>query len=430
MSARRSPRVFAPLLLGGLVVIVFLLQLLPSGGGSRAGSVFSTGDEGRRAAFRLLAELGFEPRAWTRAPGHLPRGSALLVLPAVPEESPGLAERDGASEEERGPDMSATRRLRDPLHYLRFVEEGGTVLAGLEPAMRAFLGEALGFTEIEELADPPESEASGEPTHAVLVGGEQVELAGPSARAFAPLRLASPFHALATTADGRPLVVQLRRGRGSLVLLLSDRLLENRSIGALDHAVLLVRLVERQHDPGTPLLFDEYALGGWVPESPIELAFAPGHVGFTLHLLLLGAVLLWRASWVRAFPRDPEPLGLLAPLERARAHAGLLVEQGRFDLLARLLRDGVLRRLGGGRASREERSPSDELEIALRPLAPRLGGREGLARARALFDRTVDGEGELERLGRDFAELERIAGIGRHAARGGRGGSGEEEWGA
>ena len=120
--------------------------------------------------------------------------------------------------------------------------------------------------------------------------------------------------------------------------------LDNEVIGERDHALHLTRLVE-ELDLGGRLLFDEYALGLWDPDSAGGLALSKGVRGVSLHLLLLLLLVVWRAAWTREFPRDPQPLERVSPLARAEARAALLERAGRPDLAGDLLRRGVLNRL-------------------------------------------------------------------------------------
>jgi hypothetical protein len=191
--------------------------------------------------------------------------------------------------------------------------------------------------------------------------------------------------------------------------------MDNAHLAVAENSVLLVRLVESA-GPVDRVLFDEYALGGWTPLSPIDLAFSPRWFVASAHVLVLLAVALWSVSWVRQFPRDHEPLHHASALVRARGHAGFLASAGRWGLLARMLGAGVARRLGARpsrAASPGERNEADALEpetlrALVAPLALRLGARE--AALAALFDPvTIDDERGLEERARRLLELERAA---------------------
>lgn len=418
--------------LGLVLALALLLQILPSGSGAEGPSASSVAPRGRWAAFRLLGAVGWDVEAWTRAPGELPSDGHVLFLAGVPEDPPGYAATEGG----RLDPPPGARRVRDPLHYLRFLQEGGTLIAPFTRRHARFLEERLGLVEIEGLETlKAERGASQEEAFELvrLATGESLRVDRRGKR-FARLGLASPFHAVAAGPDGRALIVAERVGRGSLVLIAHDRFLDNAELGTADHAVLLVRLIESQRPTGR-ILFDEYSLGGWVPESPLELAFAADVRGFTLHLVALALLAAWSAAWVRQFPRDPEPLEHLAPLDRARAHAGWIAAAGRHDLLARMLQVGVLRRLarrGGGelpelrprgedaaeeaaagsgaaRPREHARLELDEPAVrrVLAPFAARLGGEREVEVALGAFARSrVRDEDGLERLARDVARLE------------------------
>lgn len=406
-------RVVSFVLAAALLGVAGLLLVLPAPRDDAGPSVFSTRIGGRRALFLLLGELGFDVSAWSRAPGHLPRTRACLFLPATPEPAPsyGTATPGGEGTER----VRSSRRLRDRMHYRYFVEEGGTLVAATTDGRLELLEEELGIEELAELTVRRRQDEG--PRAATLVTGETLELDLPRWSFFGPLDVVSPFDTLVADDEGRPLALQLELGRGRLVLLAGDDVLDNRRIGDADNGVFAVRVFELAA-AGGPILFDEYALGGWTPETPLELAFAPGSARFTLHLLLLGALALWAVAWAGAFPRDPEPLGQLSPLERARGLAGMLVARRRWRLLGTMLQDGVLRRLGPRRSRSAESPPENErrrmreqrvardLDRLLRPL----GAELDLAGARELFDRAPESAVELDELAHDLARLEREVG--------------------
>ncbi len=315
----KSANALLLVVLFGLILVGSLLLFLPGSGAPRGESVLSTQEDGRRALLLLLDELGYDARAFTESPAELPRGGAALVLAAVPPE-PVLR----PSEEEPA---SGPRGRRDPRHYRRFVDEGGVLLAPASEAMLAFLVEDLGFDAAREIDWIPGRELAA------------VELASGEACAFAgtPERLASldpgPSGArlLALSPQGTGFAVALPCGAGTLVLSApGPDPWANERIARGEHALLFVRLLELVGSPRT-VLFDEYALGGWTPDSPVELAFAPEGFVLSAHLVLFSFLLLWRLVWVRAFPRDPEALAHVSALSRARALARLLERSGRSE---------------------------------------------------------------------------------------------------
>jgi hypothetical protein len=412
-------------LLALMLLVLGLLVFLPSGASGVEKSAHSSRDSGRLAAFLLLEELGFEPRVWRSPPGDLPFGRHLLLLSEVPEEPPGYVRLDEEElvDEEGAPltppvGLVSARRRRDPQHYRNFAEEGGTLLVPFTERHLEFLVDVVELYELEDLAwfaddlDPPVVPA-GRETELHLYTGEALQ--GNDWRrasgSFAPLPLDAALESLADDAAGRPIVLRAEVGRGAVIVVPGDGFLKNASLSDADRGLLLVRLVE-EAAPGGQVLFDEYALGAWMPESPIELAFAPSAFRFTLHGLGLALLLIWAAAWSREFSRDPEPLSTVAPLSRAESQAGLLAAAGRWDLAGAQLRRGVLRRLAG-------REPLEDADGALIPrtvdsvlarlssTAPR--GDDPAAWRELLVGEPVRDEQALERLATELAHLERLA---------------------
>jgi hypothetical protein len=215
--------------------------------------------------------------------------------------------------------------------------------------------------------------------------------------------------------DERPFAVSVPAGAGSIVLLASDRFVRNDEIGKHDHAAIAVRLVEEVRHEGR-LLLDEYELGGWRPESAIALVLSPKLVLASVHVVLLLALFVWFQAFARAFPRDPEPHELYAPLMRARSQAGLLVAADRPALLASILRRGSFARMCRiARVVPVARTRTPENTAAVRaPSAAEIErfaiatARTGeLPRLRELFaDRKIKTRAELDALDRELRELE------------------------
>ncbi len=320
----------------GLLFIGGLLLLLPSGGEPRRGSVLSSEPDGRRALLLLLDGLGFDARAWTDVPARLPPGGATLILDAVPPKPlTGKKDMDGSSAPE-------TWSPRDPRHYRRFVDEGGVLLArGWEGV--AFLRENFTLTGLERSI---QQRSDLELERVKLKGGEECRID------WAPEGVLVPDGDLELEIlAGNVLAGALPYGRGRIVLIApGEDPWSNEALGRAENALFFVRLLESvapSHRSaslhwGRTVLFDEYALGGWTPDSPVELALSPKGFAFSLHLFLVALLALWRAVWVRSFPRDAEPLAAVSALARARSFAGLLERAGRFDLLAAMLPDASL----------------------------------------------------------------------------------------
>ena len=315
--------------LAGLALLLTAVTLLSAVGEPSeppAGSARSNAPGGRRAALLLLAELGFAPELWDRPPGellapsdsHAPPG--LLWMPRVPRDfDPELAPDDPLeAARARGPGAWS--------RYRAFAEAGGVLLLPASEESAAFASAGLGL-------DPADAEPFELPSEL-----DVSELDPAPLDAMRVLEL--------TDGSGVTLARRIALGEGALVLLAEGDWADNAALGEHGHALLLVRLLERVGQGG-PLYFDEgvftAARGG---DSALALAFGAGG-RFTWHLLALLALAVWAAAWVREFPRDPEPLEALSPLARAEATAAWLARHGRFDALARMLRDGTLAALGG-----------------------------------------------------------------------------------
>ncbi len=223
--------------------------------------------------------------------------------------------------------------------------------------------------------------------------------------------------------NGRRLALRVPLGAGSVVLLAWDGFLDNERIDDGDGALFLVRLVERLA-PREPILFDEYPLGRWVPESKLAIAFGPRLGVLSVQLLLLVCCFAWRAAWVREFPRDPRPLETASPLARAQASASLHLRARRADRLARVLRAAVLGRLAdeaglGPRGAPESDPLEEEPERALlASLCARFDWTREQAELDARLFGTVRDEADLQRVEAELASLEARASAARsHRAR-------------
>jgi hypothetical protein len=313
---RSSTSGLTVVVLAGLILVLALLLLLPGKGETAAHSAFSTRSDGSRAFLLLLDELGYDARPFTGAPGELPGGAALVLAETPPEALP----RPSPPGPQADPAQRAPLGRLDPLHYRRFLERGGILIALGGDATREFLTRDLGLAAVDAVAWLPARPVAS------IAFEDGVELS-PGAD---PLRLAAraglPERARVLGRDpaGDAFAVALPCGAGTLVLASPEAdFLTNGELGTAQRALLLVRLLEAAGAPRA-VLFDEYALGGWTPDSPIELAFGPSVFLFSAHLVLLAALCLVRAAWVRAFPRDPVPLARVSALARARTLARLL----------------------------------------------------------------------------------------------------------
>lgn len=346
---------------GGWIVLGFILLMgtvlsqLPSSGMGTDRSALSAEDRGRRALYLTLSELGIPTRIWTNTPSELPSGGGLVWLSGVPTYPEGVSE---LVELETTPELAQTAiGPHDPAHYLRFMDEGGALVCALAvPDMAEFVTDELGV-EIparDFRAQPNDAAASlrfeptGEELENLAISWfrreyveaiEGAELVGVSVSSASDEdgseeRMASPLAGL----------VRVPVGRGSLLLMVSDRQFNNQRLRDADHALYATRIVEEYAGDG-PVLFDEYSLGSWAPSSVMSIATAPNLLLLSVHFVLVLLIMAWYFGWVRAFSRDDVPPEPLSALARVRSRASIILRGGRPRLLAEQLRDGVLRDL-------------------------------------------------------------------------------------
>jgi hypothetical protein len=352
----------------------FAMLLVPEPRNETPHSVDNAGPHGWHAAFVLLQELGLSPRAWEQPPGLLPSGRQLVWLPCVPIDPREDEEVVDASSEPRAQpdalDLAREVSRRSPRHLRGFLEQGGLLAAALSPEMLEFLRADVGLHELEgaelEELDPA-------PGRVRLPSGEQLELELESASRLTGLDGSVERNVLASTLRAETVAIELPVGRGALVLLASDAILDNSALRSVDQALFLVRLLEALAPQS--VLFDEHALGLWSEAGTLDLALSPRLRLLTLHLVITALLAAWSLSFAREFPRDPEPLLATAPLERARGISSLALRAGRPGVLGRELVRGTLQGIG-----QRLRTPLPESESARRWLE-RLCEAAGLPRA-------------------------------------------------
>ncbi len=332
---------------------------------AHAHSVTSTEKDGRRGFFLLAQELGFAPVEWRRAPGELPRGEHVLWLPERPR-----AWRPEGIKEGPQADLPSVLPNHGLENYRRFVEEGGTLVAPLNEDLLEFLSDDFGLSAAEGLELAPAH--ARERRRVRLDSGETLELE--LSAALRPLEAGSPGREL-WLIEKQPgekgpedlAAVEFACGAGRVVLLGEDAFLDNGAIGKSQNALAGVRLLE-QLARGGQLLFDEYCLGDWQPESTLALTASPRVFLLSAHALALLVLFAWARSFARAFPRDPPPLAATSPLERAESLARSWKAGGRPQLGVR-----ALRRAAEGK--RVRRTTAGELEALARQLEAPPGAR-------------------------------------------------------
>ncbi len=344
----------AILLFALLAILSVLSWLVPSAGTPQTQGARSSSDEGRRGLVRLLQEFGFDANRWDQRPGALAAGPGLVWLAQLPHGvEPDLPESDAAEPEDASgsaPLREALRRsLSNPEHYRRFAAGGGSVLVEVsEPQQLTRLATDFGFFEIEHLELAQRSEesfAAGAPPTAKWISGEPLEVSVPESHGFAGLESVALANVLLEDARSSALIVELPIGRGRLVLCSIGAVFHNASLSTYDHAVVCVRLAERLSNGGAIRIDESSGLGGGSP-SLLELATTARALPFSLSLVLLASLFLWRSFFARELPRDPPADEFMSPRTRALARARLLERAQRFDLLADQLRVGTARRIG------------------------------------------------------------------------------------
>ena len=251
-----------------VLLAVLLLALLPGKGEARSASAHSTEPEGWRALFLLCEALGFQVAPWSEAPGALTGAGTLLVLAELPAAPPGSEHALSG----------APRRGRDPWHYRRFIAEGGTLLVFTdEVGALDELRDGLGLTELAALT----AQGHVRPELGLeLAGGERFELSPGAFVAWSGAGVEVLASATLEHAAGElervDLAVRLPLEAGALVLVgLEPELFQNRALEREPGvALFFVRLLERLGPHGR-VLFDEYALGAFLPPSRLELLFSP-----------------------------------------------------------------------------------------------------------------------------------------------------------
>ena len=387
-----------------LLVFVFLVKFTESGPrlASDEPSIADFGDSGRRAAIALLEQVGFRAEAWQSPPSSLPRGSATLILPVAPRTLFGGESEEGAVTSPLAEELDRPSRLdlHLPINYRRFLDEGGVLFASAEDETLEFLIGDLELAALEDLV--LEDVGGGDLGRTEIPGSDPLEIEWQ--RKFL-LEADSPVSVWASRGSDSPHVVTLAVGQGELVLFSDQSVLSNLWLLDGDEGYLLVRAIV-EFDRSGLILFDEYALGRWNPQTSRELAFSGRFLQPTVLWLALLLIFVWRLSWVGRFPRDPEPLALLSPLARVRSQAHLIERARRYELLARWLVDGMLgRAMKSWRMKRAEEGADRSVE-ELKALATRAQLDVAKWRSR-LLEKKVTSPRQLKALEDSLIEFER-----------------------
>lgn len=394
--------------------------LLPSPEQGTLPSVASNRPDGRRALFLTLQRLGFAPEAWRKAPGALPHGEHVLWSFGVPLR----AEKGSKSgDHESGPNANSLSPAQHGLHsaeqYRSFVDAGGTLILRWNERTRAFLADELALDGVQRFDAPAVGATQGAlgARRITIADGSELSAAWHADAALPPTFCDALARALWTSAEpgeeARVLAATIDAGGGRIVLLADDAFTSNEQLAVGAGGAggeLAVRLIEEQ-GVVRRVLFDEYALGLWEPQTAVGLAFSGARLSLTLHAIAALCVLAWMLGWTRSFPRDPPPLDAVSPLSRARALANVFVRGGRVRELSNFARRGEFERLRRKARLARVRDPAwtraaveRELELA----SSRLGATGELAKWRAAWiEKRVESEAELGAL---FDELDTAVG--------------------
>jgi hypothetical protein len=421
--------VLVPLLLGALIVG----PSQPVGRNTRSATRV-----GHKALYLLLEQLRFDVRRFERGVETLPAGRSVLI---ALEPGPSLFREEGAYAK----------------NLLSWVERGNTALVTLGPdsdrpaeldddvgelgvrAKRAIeLAESIRDRAQERAQEKVEPEIERNAAQAAFEGAEldaneswdsaeltaflrlplledrlqlsrssTMSLSGPMLDrvADASLEITRPRvwheteardYQVLLAVDRHPLLIELSRGQGKLLVLTEPRLFQNAVISRAAHARLAVRTVEylAQHAETKVVLFEEFSHGGREAGSMIEVAVATRARWPLMQILLLVllaiAAVAWRNRSVVPFEAVPrrsrdEVIDAMASLflraSDTRGAAARLVELTRRRLLTTVPR-GAEKELVPLIASRLGRDTA-EVEASLDPAAV-ASTKDLVARARAL----------------------------------------------
>lgn len=138
--------------------------------------------------------------------------------------------------------------------------------------------------------------------------------------------------------DLEPLAVTMKHGLGRVIVLASASMLQNEDVAASDGGELFVRLL-RNYAPGVPVVFDEYHLGIGERRSLMRYLRQMGAAPIALQLLVVVAVLLWRAGARFGAIQAPPPPAAAAStsfvVALGQLYARAADARGALDLIAR-----------------------------------------------------------------------------------------------
>jgi hypothetical protein len=269
----------------------------------RSATSYDASNDGFRAAFLLLEDLGYPVERSNRPTG----GAARFVF----------------SPDDSAKEFEALRK---------WVQDGGCiVLADSTGSFSKQLGIPL---EVEKQnPDPGEQPASGEGLERINGGEVRVSWPGHDGRVWAK-------------AGGAPLITVHSFGNGEVWLVHRPRVVSNKLLREADNALLLCRASEAILANRTgPLLFDEFVHGQRDRPGVIELLLRPPALAVTLQTLLFMVFLLWhhvpRFGTIQPVPpprrrSKEEFLDAMANLLERKGDLGDAFRTARTDLARRI----------------------------------------------------------------------------------------------
>ncbi|HYJ78924.1 MAG TPA: DUF4350 domain-containing protein [Longimicrobiaceae bacterium] len=354
------------LALAAILCAVLAVGLL-AGPGGRADNeyrptTFSAGDAGTRALYLALERLGMRvEQRQTPYAGADSLPAVLAVLGPVEDASPAELAELG-------------RRLERGGTLLFAASGGGTLLDSLGLVRESMRPDSVP-RYLEDAWEGVEAKALPHPVNegTARVRGFRYAFAD-SSRALG----ARGATVLMATRDGRPVAVELRRGRGTVIAFADVEPFTNGRLSETGVAVPFARAAARAAAGGRPVVFDEYHHGfsrgpAFTGGMRRFLAREPlGHA--LLQLGLVGALLLLLYGRRFGSPVPPPPVRRRSPLEHVEALAGAYRLAGARRTARHLLVSGLARRLGR-RPLRDDRAGAELLErLAAHPRAAEAAG--------------------------------------------------------
>lgn len=305
-------------LLAALLLLAVAIALARRGG---AASIDGAHPAGLRGAYRYLQERGREAEAWTADATALDPSVRVLVVAAP---------------------FAVVYTEDEIAALLRWIERGGRLVllhSGDEPTVPELLFLLrldLSYTAVDE-SDLPLGFLAWRSAVTAPVTLEADE----TLRGHAPSPLAAKRPRIVVTSgtralvlyrdpEGTPMVIEVPRHRGSIVVVNNASIVSNALLGEAQNLAFLEWILDRGGEPGQRVSFDEYRHG-----RGDAAAVASGETRGVFEVLIAHALLLYVVALAtvgrrfgRPLPEAPLPRGsverdvlALAALHRRAGHA-------------------------------------------------------------------------------------------------------------